>query len=239
MSDKEGGRTEGRRARKVQESRAAMANAAVDLVLDRGLDQVTVEAISERADVSRRTFSRYFSGKEDAVVDTLRADYARINTALAARPPQETPLTAYYRALRGWLDDEPTAWHRRLPRSRDLLRLLHEEPALLPAYLRVQDEAENESVAIVARRLGLDANAICGPRWPSRSPWGRSARPYGSGPRPASPPPSRSSSTRRSRSWPTSPRPAHPAPPPSETRHHHDHQHQHQHQHQHSRRHRP
>ncbi|MFF8652856.1 acyl-CoA-like ligand-binding transcription factor [Streptomyces huasconensis] len=157
MSDKEGGRTEGRRARKVQESRAVMANAAVDLVLDRGLDQVTVEAISERADVSRRTFSRYFSGKEDAVVDTLRADYARINTALASRPPQETPLTAYYRALRGWLDDEPTAWHRRLPRSRDLLRLLHEEPALLPAYLRVQDEAQNESVAIVARRLGLDA----------------------------------------------------------------------------------
>ncbi|MEU5579155.1 TetR family transcriptional regulator [Streptomyces huasconensis] len=157
MSDKEGGRAEGRRARKVQESRAVMANAAVDLMLDRGLDQVTVEAISERADVSRRTFSRYFSGKEDAVVDTLRADYARINTALAARPPQETPLTAYYRALRGWLDDEPTAWHRRLPRSRDLLRLLHEEPALLPAYLRVQDEAQNESVAIVARRLGLDA----------------------------------------------------------------------------------
>ncbi|MEU7644692.1 TetR family transcriptional regulator [Streptomyces huasconensis] len=157
MSDKEGGRVEGRRARKVQESRAVMANAAVDLVLDRGLDQVTVEAISERADVSRRTFSRYFSGKEDAVVDTLRADYARINTALASRPPVETPLTAYYRALRGWLDDEPTAWHRRLPRSRDLLRLLHEEPTLLPAYLRVQDEAQNESVAIVARRLGLDA----------------------------------------------------------------------------------
>ncbi|MFH8612990.1 TetR family transcriptional regulator [Streptomyces sp. NPDC018029] len=148
--------TQGRRTRKVQESRAAMANAAVDLVLAHGLDQVTVETISDRADVSRRTFSRYFAGKEDAVVDALRADYARINAALAARPAEETPLTAYYRALRGWLDDEPTAWHR-LPRSGDLLRLLHEEPSLLSAYLRVRDEAETESVAIVARRLGLDA----------------------------------------------------------------------------------
>ncbi|MFK4070684.1 TetR family transcriptional regulator [Streptomyces sp. NPDC029674] len=148
--------TEGRRSRKVQESRAAMANAAVDLVLAHGLDQVTVETISERADVSRRTFSRYFAGKEDAVVDALRADYARINAALAARPAEEDPLTAYYRALRGWLDEEPTAWHR-LPRSADLLRLLHEEPSLLAAYLRVRDEAETESVAIVARRLGLDA----------------------------------------------------------------------------------
>ncbi|MFD4630620.1 TetR family transcriptional regulator [Streptomyces sp. NPDC058284] len=147
---------QGRRTRKVRESREAMANAAVDLVLAHGLDQVTVETISERADVSRRTFSRYFSGKEDAVVDALRADFARINAALAARPPGESPLTAYYRALRNWLDDEPTAWHR-LPRSADLLRLLHEEPSLLPAYLRVQDEAETASVAIVARRLGLDA----------------------------------------------------------------------------------
>ncbi|QES40262.1 TetR family transcriptional regulator [Streptomyces venezuelae] len=148
--------TQGRRTRKVQESRAAMANAAVDLVLAHGLDQVTVETISDRADVSRRTFSRYFTGKEDAVVDALRVDYARINAALAARPAGESPLTAYHRALRNWLDDEPTAWHR-LPRSADLLRLLHEEPSLLPAYLRVQDEAKAASVAIVADRLGLDA----------------------------------------------------------------------------------
>ncbi|MEU5688992.1 TetR family transcriptional regulator [Streptomyces venezuelae] len=148
--------TQGRRTRKVQESRAAMANAAVDLALAHGLDQVTVETISDRADVSRRTFSRYFTGKEDAVVDALRVDYARVNAALAARPEGESPLTAYHRALRNWLDDEPTAWHR-LPRSADLLRLLHEEPSLLPAYLRVQDEAKAASVAIVADRLGLDA----------------------------------------------------------------------------------
>ena len=36
---------EGRRVRKVQESREAMACAAVNLVLDRGLDRVTVEAL--------------------------------------------------------------------------------------------------------------------------------------------------------------------------------------------------
>ena len=147
---------EGRRVRKVQESREAMACAAVNPVLDRGLDRVTVEDISESVDVSRRTFSRYFSGKEDAVVDGLRADFARINAALAARPAEENPLTAYHRALRVWLDAEPTAWPR-LERSADLLRLLHREAALLPAYLRVRDEAQTASVRIVAERLGLDA----------------------------------------------------------------------------------
>jgi len=133
-----------------------MACAAVDLVLERGLERVSVEDVSERVDVSRRTFSRYFSGKEDAVVDTLRADYARINAALAARPADEGPLTAYHRALRDWLAGEPPAWHR-VPRSGDLLRLLHREPSLLSAYLRVRDEAEAVSVQIVAGRLGLNA----------------------------------------------------------------------------------
>ncbi|MFF0739705.1 TetR family transcriptional regulator [Streptomyces sp. NPDC004111] len=147
--------TEGRRVRKVQESREAMANAAVELVLENGLDQVTVEAISDRVDVSRRTFTRYFAGKEDAVVDALRADFAKINAALAARPAEEHPLTAYHRALRDWLANDPAAWHRR-PRSGELLRLLHQEPALLAAYGHVRDEAERASVTIVARRLALD-----------------------------------------------------------------------------------
>jgi AcrR family transcriptional regulator len=149
--------TEGRRVRKVQESREAMANAAVDLVLERGLDQVTVEAISERVDVSRRTFTRYFAGKEDAVVDALRADFARINEAFAARPADENPLTAYHRALHDWLDGDPPAWPRR-PRADELLCLLHQEPALLAAYGHVREEAQSESVRIVAARLGLDAD---------------------------------------------------------------------------------
>ncbi|MER5886244.1 TetR family transcriptional regulator [Streptomyces sp. NPDC001941] len=147
--------TEGRRVRKVQESREAMARAAVDLVLEHGLDQVTVEAISERVDVSRRTFSRYFAGKEDAVVDTLRADFARINAALAARPAGENPLTAYHRALRDWLAGDPCAWHKRA-RSGELLRLLHHEPSLLAAYGHVRDEAEAATVEVIAGRLGLD-----------------------------------------------------------------------------------
>ncbi|MFJ6700355.1 TetR family transcriptional regulator [Streptomyces sp. NPDC091272] len=147
--------TEGRRVRKVQRSREAMACAAVDLVLEKGLDQVTVEAISERVDVSRRTFTRYFSGKEDAVVDALRADFARINAALDARPAEENPLTAYHRALRDWLDHDPGAWHR-VTRSGELLRLLHQEPALESAFGQVRDEAQDASVRIVARRLDLD-----------------------------------------------------------------------------------
>lgn len=148
----------GRRRRKVLQCRSALAEAAADLLSERGgLGRVGVEEISDRADVCRRTFSRYFAGKGDAVVDVLRADHAAVNAALAARPRPEPPLTAYHRALGDWLADPAAAprWAADT-RSGRVLRLAHRDPALLPAYLGLRHEADQESVRIVAERLRLD-----------------------------------------------------------------------------------
>ncbi|WP_424465919.1 TetR family transcriptional regulator [Pseudoclavibacter helvolus] len=46
----------------------AIHDAAADLTIERGLDETTIDAISERAGVSRRTFFNYFPSKEDAVL---------------------------------------------------------------------------------------------------------------------------------------------------------------------------
>ncbi|MFD0262800.1 TetR family transcriptional regulator [Kitasatospora indigofera] len=147
----------GRRARKALRTRESLAAAALRLVLERGLAAVSVEDVTDLADVSRRTFSRYFPSREDAVLDCLRADFARINTALAARPADESPLTAYRAALRVWLTDEhEPAWHRR-PGVRELFGLIAEEPTLTAAYRRICVDEEETSVRIAAGRLGLDA----------------------------------------------------------------------------------
>ena len=145
-----------RRGRKARQTRQALADAALDLVLDRGLPAVTVEDVTERVDVSRRTFSRYFTSKEEAVLDCVRADCERINAALAARPAGEQPLTAYRAALRVWLADErEPAWHRR-PGMRELLRLVTMEPSLTAVHRRISVEAEEQSIRITAARLGVD-----------------------------------------------------------------------------------
>lgn len=59
---------EGLRARKQRETRNAIHRAAVDLALEHGPDGATVAAISERADISVRTFFNYYPAKEDAIV---------------------------------------------------------------------------------------------------------------------------------------------------------------------------
>lgn len=58
----------GLRDRKRQETRARLEDAAVTLVLRDGLEHTTVDAISELADVSSRTFFNYFDSKDSAIL---------------------------------------------------------------------------------------------------------------------------------------------------------------------------
>ncbi|MGW5655126.1 TetR/AcrR family transcriptional regulator [Streptomyces humi] len=148
--------THDRRRHKARQTRNALAGAAVELILERGLAATTVEAIAERADVTRRTFSRHFVGKEDAALDFVRGDGDRINALLRARPAGEPPLLAYRRAVRAWLADEENPAHHLRPRMRRLLTLVDTEPALFAAYERIRVDAQEESVRIIAERLGTD-----------------------------------------------------------------------------------
>ncbi|MCF2530261.1 TetR/AcrR family transcriptional regulator [Yinghuangia soli] len=148
-----------RRRQRAERSRAAMGEAALDLLLERGLGGVTVEEIARRAGVTRRTFSRHFPGKADAVLAVVADDVHRINDALRERPPAEPPLIAYRNAVCGWLasdyGDGPAAGGR-LRRRLALHRRIAGEPQLAAAYQRIRMAGEQESVRIVAARLDVD-----------------------------------------------------------------------------------
>ena len=58
----------GLRDRKRAQTWARIELAAVELVLRDGLDATTIDAISERADISPRTFFNYFDSKDAAVL---------------------------------------------------------------------------------------------------------------------------------------------------------------------------
>lgn len=87
----------GRRDRKRQETRARLERAAVTLVLRDGLEQTTVDAISEMADVSPRTFFNYFDSKDSAILG--RRDAASVDAA----------LEAHAASTAGQVSDDPAA----------------------------------------------------------------------------------------------------------------------------------
>ncbi|NJQ05094.1 TetR/AcrR family transcriptional regulator [Streptomyces lonarensis] len=151
-------REDGRR-RKARRTREALAAAALDLVVRDGPEAVTVAAVADRADVTRRTFSRHFAGKEEAALDFVRDDGSRINTLLRNRPAEEPPLAAYRRAVAQWLTDVDTPASHHRPEIRALLARVDTDPGLFAAYQRIRVDAQEESVAIVAARLGVDPAA--------------------------------------------------------------------------------
>ncbi|MFE5025037.1 TetR/AcrR family transcriptional regulator [Streptomyces sp. NPDC056656] len=76
--------------RRTRRTRRALSTALVDLVLERGFSQLTVEDITERADVGRATFYSHFRDKEDLftrVTGNLLDELAeRLRPAMADSP---------------------------------------------------------------------------------------------------------------------------------------------------------
>lgn len=89
----------GLRERNRQRRHERITDAALRLFAERGFDGVTIDEIAAAADVSRRTFFRYFARKEDVLLDWKRRIAEQLRDALDRRPADESPLDAVHGAL--------------------------------------------------------------------------------------------------------------------------------------------
>jgi len=142
----------GLRERKKRATRRALQYAALRLVAERGMDDVTVDEIAAAADVSPRTFFNYFATKEDAL-SALDPDALAENLeAIRARPATETPLQALRevylaRAVRTSSDTE--FWRLRARVTRDY-------PHLLVTISGAAALADHAVSKVLAERMGVD-----------------------------------------------------------------------------------
>ncbi|MET0425400.1 MAG: TetR/AcrR family transcriptional regulator [Actinoplanes sp.] len=146
----------GRRDRKKQQTRAALMSAALRLVAERGLDHVTVEEISEAADVSPRTFFNYFTTKDEAIIGDPFADGVSFRERLLAVPAEVPLLTAVLQVLTVEIDQiqaDRDVWLLRM-------RVITDNPSLLTALFTRGSEAELDSIAAIAARTGLPAGSV-------------------------------------------------------------------------------
>ncbi|MGC4767379.1 TetR/AcrR family transcriptional regulator [Micromonospora sp. DT44] len=140
----------GLRERKKAATRLALHESALRLAAEQGPDSVTVEAIADAANVSRRTFSNYFSNKEEALFygDTVRL--RRLLQLVRERPGGEPPWTVLGRAA-----ENLTAESSR-DRDHDWLtrrRQLRGHPGLAAHQVAAYTAIERELAAELAHRL--------------------------------------------------------------------------------------
>lgn len=74
--------------------------AAMDRFSAVGFDETTVDQIATAANVSRRTFFRYFSSKEDVMAAAMKGYGASLVCALQDQPKELTPLKAAQAVVR-------------------------------------------------------------------------------------------------------------------------------------------
>lgn len=76
--------------RRVRRTRRALRKALSDLMEEKGYDQVTIEELTERADIGRTTFYLHYSAKQDLLLE----QFGEMIDQLVAQLSQ-TPLSAW------------------------------------------------------------------------------------------------------------------------------------------------
>lgn len=131
--------TPGRREAHKRATRRVLRDAARRLFEEQGYDATTIQEIARAANVTERTFYRYFEGKEGLVADDALAWIEGLHDAIRDRPAGEPPFAAVREGLLGvvhraeadagatrlWLFSEGPRPRALLPRAtpRPLLRV--------------------------------------------------------------------------------------------------------------------
>jgi AcrR family transcriptional regulator len=116
------------RERKKVQTREGLEGAAIELFRQRGYHGTTVEDIAEAADVSVRTFYRYFDSKEAVLFAPLDAAFDQVRMAIRERSHSVPPVESVRAALADGA--------HRMERAGNVLRYLWQVVAADPALER-------------------------------------------------------------------------------------------------------
>jgi AcrR family transcriptional regulator len=143
--------SDGLRERKRDAIRRGLRIAAMTLMAEHDVDEVTIERIAAAVDVAPRTFFNYFPSKEAVLGGPSEEDTAAFVERVVSRPSALSPLEALGDAVMADLenmaeeDEDWTLWWRVVRRN----------PQLLPRLIERLGETEQQYAAAVAARTGL------------------------------------------------------------------------------------
>ncbi|MFI7166357.1 TetR family transcriptional regulator [Rhodococcus erythropolis] len=137
------------RTRKIVQTE--LTSVAQDLFVAQGYDDTTVDQIAAAAGMSKRTFFRYFSSKDDLVIGKYDLFADRIADALDARPADEPvweSLRRVFDITLGYVEDD----HQRA-RNDAMEAIVRSTPQLTARYLEKMQRVQELLIGRVGVRL--------------------------------------------------------------------------------------
>jgi AcrR family transcriptional regulator len=147
----------GLRERKKLRTRATLIDAAVDLCDRQGFDRTTVDQIAAIADVSPRTFSRYFATKDAIALALIDEVLDRTAVELAHQPRELNHFEALLKAYLAMAKSAKAAPAGELSADRVMciVRIMLSSPTLRQAALEYR---ANSVDAELAKRMGAEVD---------------------------------------------------------------------------------
>jgi AcrR family transcriptional regulator len=135
--------------RKQEFVRGAIWDAAVDLFVQKGYDETTVEDIARAAGVSRRSFFRYFSSKGDLMGESIVTYGTAVCDAVHLCPRSWPPMQVVHQTVL-----EVARAAALYPRTRRIMEIVSGSTAAREAQLARRAEAEDRVAQAYAGRCG-------------------------------------------------------------------------------------
>lgn len=143
------------RAKRSEMMISALEAVALRLFEERGFNDVTIDEIAAEAQISVRTFYRYFPAKEDVLQFRIDRRAEALHAALWARPADEPPLHSLRLALEEVTSSEDTALLKRW------ITVIRDTPSVLRAVVGgIQLKRQRMIAEFFASRMGLATNAL-------------------------------------------------------------------------------
>jgi AcrR family transcriptional regulator len=151
------GRSVPLRERKKLRTRRTLADAALRMFTQKGLDAVTLEELADAVELSKSTFFRFFPAKEAAAIEAEVELWSAYLTALAERELSGAILGELHKALGEAAEGLDPGWDERYVATR---RLVAAEPALLRYVEHYRAGIKAQVIDCLAGKLGLDPDDV-------------------------------------------------------------------------------
>jgi len=142
------------RQRRRRRTVAHVEHVALELFARNGFAATTIDQIAEAADISRRSFFRYFASKEDVLLGDRRRFEDTLAEALE-HPATDAPVIESLCACLIELSREVEA---DAEATRLRLQLFTQSPETLAAAAEQQRAYQSRLAPLMARRMGLDTD---------------------------------------------------------------------------------